>query len=105
MKKADLKVGYLVKYRNGDLRMVMPITQCSGFVFVNEKGFWLGYEDYDEQLLCTSGKEFDIIEVYGFSRLPIFTLKTETNDRELLWQREDKKEMTIDEIKKNLVIQ
>ena len=61
MKKSDLKVGYLVKYRNGSLRMVMPIEEHQGFVFIGKEGSWMGSEDYDEQLICKAGNEFDII--------------------------------------------
>lgn len=102
MNKSDLKVGYLVRYRNGSLRMVMPVEECD-FVFVGEDGSWMGCEDYDEQLTCNNFEELDVVEIYGFSKHANNPLKTETSDRKLLWERQDdKKEMTIQEIEKEL---
>ena len=102
MEKSELKVGYLVRYRNGELRIVMPVEKSYGFVFINEEGSWMGYEDYNKSLMCIGDKEFDIVEVYGFSKYIPDVLKTNINDRELLWKREGEKEMTISQIEKEL---
>lgn len=99
MNKSDLKAGYLVRYRNGCLRMVMPTN--NQLVFVNEDGVWAGTNDYDEQLKCRVGKEYDIIEVWGFSEFPTTSFIIETTDRKLL-SKENEKEMTISEIEKEL---
>lgn len=100
MKKLDLKTGYLVKYRNGNLRMVMPSSE--GMIFVGEDGGHMFMNDYNEDLLCETGKAYDIMEVWGFSDFCIYALKVKTDNRKLLWSREDKKEMTISEIEKEL---
>lgn len=102
MKKSDLKAGYLVRYRNEDLRMVIPVETRHRFAFVGEYGDWMGYEDYDESLICNRCKEFDIVEVYGLSEYIPSALTTKTDTRKLLWQRNNKKEMTISEIEKEL---
>ena len=101
MLKSDLKIGYLVKYRNGMLEMVMPLKDIKDkIIFVDKEGCWMEIDDYDKQLKCKAGKEYDIIAVWGFSDNVNTILKIETKHRKLLW--ENKKEMTISEIEKEL---
>lgn len=99
MKKSDLKVGYVVKTRDGYLRMLVPIKFC-GLVFMRKTCQVLMYKDYTEDLTDTDGDaQYDIMEVWGFSEANAFDVSTD--DRDLLWKREPKK-MTVSEICKEL---
>lgn len=94
MKKSDLKYGYVVKYRKGQLAMYMPSKD--GDVFVNPGGFmWVSR--YHNDLKAVSGcKKYDIVKVYGHaSGCP--TLDVSTEYRELLWKRNEAEEIA-DEI-------
>ena len=106
--KADLKVGYVVKYRNGNLRMVMPYT--GGLVLTSIDGQWLSIgTDLDDDLtekrdIFGGGGSLDVMEVYGLTRYGTGTCYISTDNRELLWKREEKpaKKMTVSEIEKAL---
>lgn len=98
--KADLKPGYLVKTKQYDLYMVMPSQ--NGLAFVNESG-WLNASDLKENLSDNADEDYDIIEVYGYSKYEYKALEINTATRDVLWKREEnKKEMTITEIEKEL---
>lgn len=88
--KADLKVGYVVKHRNGEMRMVLPYRR--GLVFTDIDGHWL---DPDTDLN-------DVMEVYGLSAFGSTACRISTFGRELLWKREEAKKMTVAEIEKEL---
>lgn len=102
MNKSDLKVGYVVKFRNGELNMVMPtahnLTLIKGSLHIE-------ISNYKDDL-TTCLKDFDIMEVYGYSKHSYLALKlTEEalDDRKLLWKREpDPKIMTLEEVEKEL---
>lgn len=105
--KADLKVGYVVKYRNGNLRMVMPL-EGGTLVLTSDDGSWLHSEDVNDDLTCRRVKwgeptdSLDIMEVYGWSGWPSNAMYVATAGRKLLWKREDPKKMTVSEIEKEL---
>ena len=97
--KADLKVGYVVKLRSGELRMNMPVY--SGFFcLVNQQGTSLA--SYDDNLKNTVDDGWDVMEVYGYSISAYSARKISTDDRKLLWKREEAKKMTVSEIEKEL---
>lgn len=106
--KADLKVGYVVKYRNGNLRMVMPYA--GGLAFTTIDGLWLNIgtelnDDLTEKKGIFEGDGIlDVMEVYGLNTYGSRTCNISTDDRELLWKREEKpaKKMTVSEIEKAL---
>lgn len=98
MKKSDLKVGYLVKFRNGAIKMVMPTT--GQVVFVGEEGAWIGSNEYDNNLKCLAGSDYDIIKVWGYTDYACDSIKFDEDSREILL--EEKREMTISEIEKEL---
>ena len=93
--KDDLKVGYVVKLRNGDTRMVMP--QASGSLVVTDaKGFWSFLSDYRDDLTFDGIKvcdccDHDIMEVYGLADLGAYTVNFDSLRRKLLWKREEEK--------------
>lgn len=106
--KADLKVGYVVKYRNGNLRMVMPYL--GGLVLTSIDGSWLNIDtELNNDLTGTRvifgvDDTFDVMEVYGLNTYGSYTCHISTDNRELLWKREEKpaKKMTVSEIEKAL---
>jgi len=108
--KKDLKIGYLVRHRNGTLKMVMPIQSGSPekclLVLVSSTGLWSELNAYSEDLIskCASSKgTLDVLEVYGYSEYSTTALEFNTSHRHLLWKREEpKKEMTIADIEKEL---
>lgn len=107
MTKADLKPGYLVVRRDGERCIVMPtvddlvlardydpISKCNHYYRISEYTDDLRDEDNDT--------EFDAMEVYGVSRYDSQVFNNTTVDRDLLWKREEPKELTVDEISKLL---
>lgn len=102
MKKSDLKVGYVVKDRKGNLRMLMPTQK--GLRFVRDCGLYIDYDDISEDLKNTgySGAVYDIVEVYGFAQSTCNALDISTARREMLWNRPEAKKMTVAEICKEL---
>ena len=98
--KSDLKDGMVVEYRNGARELVF------GSRTVDKKGYHL-LKDYTETL--TEHKyhleAHDIIKVYEVNNNAISTLNEIFEDEylTLLWEREpDYKEMTVEEIEKEL---
>lgn len=96
--KADLKVGYVVKTRAGELYMVM-INADKKLVMVNGDKNWMRLYAFNDDLTDSnqtsllgmpSDKKYDIMEVYGYSRLSSHTTIVETSYRDLLWKREEK---------------
>ena len=93
--KDDLKAGYVVKYRNGNLRMVMPST--GGLVLTSIDGQWLNIstELHDDLTAVpwpvdSNDHSLDVMEVYGLARYGNSTWHISTANRELLWEREEK---------------
>lgn len=99
--KADLKVGYVVKYRNGSLRMVMPYT--GGLVLTTRNGGMLDISTaLNDDLTYRSFiqrtfKELDVMEVYGLNQHGGDACSISTNNRELLWKREEPPKKTCDD--------
>lgn len=97
MTKADLKSGYVVQYRNGDYRVVM-MTKSLGMVFTNLSGIHGKLEDYNDDMTNIAVSTLDIMKVYGYNCYCNQTLLLSGKDRDLLWAREEVKELTVDEI-------
>lgn len=97
--KDDLKVGYVVKLRNGDVRMYMPCSFCS-FSLVSTNGTITSC--YDIDLTNTEGSCWDVMEVYGYAQNGSSALMISIQNRERLWTREETKKMTVEEIEKEL---
>lgn len=102
--KLDFEVGQVIKLRRGIIYMVM----CNKFgkmCFARSGGF-MDLDSYNYLLNAKSGnREFDIIEVYDRPSLCCFTAEVSTENRELLWKREEEKpakKMTVSEIEKIL---
>lgn len=97
--KDDLKVGYVVKFRRGDLRMIMP-GYCGQLLAIASDGSNGELDKYEDNLLHSYGldnsrihrdfKSLDIMEVYGFSCRDHTAYYISTEYRDLLWKREEK---------------
>lgn len=98
--KDDLKVGYLVKLRNGELAHVVD-TQKEGLCLDNESG-WNQTKNHSNGLTHREFDKLDIMEVYGLTQYGYKAHKFEVGDRKLLWKREEVKEMTIEDVQKEL---
>lgn len=110
----DLKVGYVVKLANGDLRMVIEIDDFrdarprkNSKILVNKDGVWAYADSWRHELtrMC-GGDDLSIDEVYGFINKAYgitHALDISTEHRPLLWKREEPaKKMTVSEIEKKL---
>lgn len=88
--------------------MVMPMQRKGekwSYVLASESGLCDTVANYNNDLMSIGllSRNKDIMEVYGHSRYASSTLEFNTDDRELLWKREeDKKEMTLAEIENEL---
>lgn len=112
--KCDLRIGYTVKLRNGEFRIVMPVNDGT-LILYGGPGKWeylsswntaLYYKEFD--LITRTpmfDEKYDIMEVYGFVK------GTENYDRvgdldachkPLLWSRVEARKMTVSEISKEL---
>lgn len=92
--KDDLKVGYVVEFRDGRKALVMPsrrgkcLDLCDNDrCLVNSQ-----FEGFTNDLFYTSMgiyiSTYDIVRVYGYSNIEYKTTELSANNRELLWQRE-----------------
>ena len=107
MTKQDLKSGMVVKCRNGDEYQVFLglHEDCNSngkaMVEINGKGF-VNLNDFNDDLTCTSLKEFDIMKVYFTRRAYKLTDPKGYTNWQCLWKREEPKELTVSEIEKLL---
>ncbi len=99
MTKSDLKVGYVVKFRDGTLGMVMPDDEY-GLITVNNDGTWINLSNVDDNMCfkTLNSSSCDIMEVYGRSKLPAMSIRIDEKHRDLLWKRKEAKKMTVSEI-------
>ena len=99
MTKDELRVGYLVEFRNGERRIVMPCDDPDiPIVLTSNYGEWSYLGVYTDNLTSTIAKKFDIVKVFGLSWSTCRTLSFDTYTRDIIWKRKDKKKMTIAEI-------
>ena len=89
--KGDLKIGYIVKQRDGELRMVME-TRNDGTVLVKNDGWFLALNGYSDDLTHKGDADggWTIMEVYGYRGHGGGACNISTANRELLWKREEK---------------
>ena len=104
MKKSDLKSGMTVKIRKGERYLVIKNYETKLYgvcdVLVNKNSF-LTLNDYNEDLILKDKNDFqfDIMEVYK----PVYDSHIfDFEEHELIWEREEAKEMTLEEIEKEL---
>lgn len=105
MTKSELKPGYVVKYRDGTLRMVMPLDHGNILVEMESKDpYWSGLEVFNEDLTCNivNMRNCDIVEVYDYSKSRESIWNFDKDDRELLWKRKEKKKYTYAQLREIL---
>ena len=105
-KKDNLKLGYVVQFENGVYAMFM--NTLIGLVFITQDGVFVKLTDYKGDLTTFSNTDieesYSIVKVFGFSRLTMATLNITPYDRELLWERKEPKELTIQDIVDKFII-
>jgi hypothetical protein len=101
--KKDLKIGYLIEYRDGERAIIMPTT--TELIATDCKGVYMDLKNYRDDLTYNAKiadqTRYDIVAVWGWSCLKSGTLNTSTEGRTLLWE-EGRKQMTIKEIEAEL---
>ena len=94
--KSDLKPFMLVKLREGDLYIVSQSKL--GVSFNSEFGF-MSFDYYNDELLCFDDGEreeyYDVMEVYDISNKYYDANKLSTDNRELLFKREEQSQRDI----------
>lgn len=93
--EADLKDGMVVKYRNGDKRMVINEA------LIGEDGYADRY-CFREDLTHRYFKDLDIVGVYEIQEYSNFADMLSDYNLELIWERKEPKKMTIEEMRKKL---
>lgn len=93
--KADLKDGMVVKYRNGEKRMVINEAM------IGENGY-LEQCCFQEGLKHRAFEIFDIVGVYETKKYGSFAEMLSDDNLELIWERKEPKKMTIEEMRKKL---
>lgn len=110
MKIEDLKTGMRLIMRNGYEFIVLKNVETpyrkKQDMYVDLNGGWMSSGLYNEDLTAISDHNFDIMEIYAQNNgkyLDGNVLKHgERKNMDLIWSRNDKKEMTISEIEKEL---
>lgn len=106
--KADLKVGYIVKLKESTVPHMVAMNNVGDMGFVDKDGGWLNLNTYSKELadkLPILGSDWSVMEVYGYSYFIRDAYKFTTDNRKLLWKREEEKpakKMTVAEIEKIL---
>lgn len=115
--KNDLKTGYVVKLRNGELRLVMRVG-CFSKILINQSGesdylgtHWnndLERQEYEEGLgyyRHPDDEPLDIVEVWGLVQKKVDAAKAllcSTEGRDRLWTRFPPVKMTLAEVSAKL---
>lgn len=102
MTKSELRHGYVVRYRSGEYRMVMPLSDGDVVVGMECSLGWDYLKKWNQDLTNKHHKDLDIVEVYGYSKYQHSTLMFKKEDRELLWKRPEKKQYTYAQLKEIL---
>ena len=113
MKLSNLKTGMIVRYRNGELRLVLrDVSNFEGDSIVGRFS-WNTLSNYNEDMKCKiyNSRELDIVEVYEplsvfISITDIFESKKFNVDNinlyTCIWEEEKPVEITINEIEEIL---
>lgn len=96
--KADLRDGMVVEYRSKSYGRRLVI----GDMLIGAEGsHQLIY--YNEDLIDTTGdKDFDIMRIYKIQHVSRFNEILLYSNLELIWERKERKKMTIEEMRKKL---
>lgn len=110
MEKSDLQTGMRLIDKIGREWIVLKnVKNPYGSIedmYVLKDGGWMPESSYNDDLTEKSNNnEYNIIKVYAQNRGKFINgniFNTNIEDMDLIWEREDKKEMTIAEIEKEL---
>lgn len=101
MKKSDLNLLYLVITRDGTKWLIAESIE--GLVLVQDKlRGWVSLADYNNDLTMKRMPNLDIMKVYSLSKYATYSLSFDEHDRGLIWERVGPKEMTVEQIEKEL---
>lgn len=98
MKKSELKSGMVVRFREGDMYLVVEVN--GEYVCVGKDG-WNRLKYYKEDLRNDLFESLDIVEVYD-PQPSYFGSMISSANRKPIWKREPKKKMTVSQIEKEL---
>ncbi len=108
-----IKSGYVVRLRNGELRMLTRVGSAFTKILVGSSGQWDHLSSWSEDLTFRAfhdgrryfEKEHDIMEIYGLVEHTgnyAYSLDVSTDNRKLLWKRSIAVRMTVSEINARL---
>lgn len=99
----DIKSGYVVKFRDGKLMMVMRAGDFEK-ILCDDEGDWIYMSRYSSSFKHPILKRCDIAEVYGLVEEGHYedAAFLDTDHRPLLWKRSEPVKMTVEEINKKL---
>ena len=98
MQKSNIKSGMSVKLRNGEMGLVMDIDGIKIIQFENNwKTLDYGYNQ-DLKINTTDASALDIMEVYRILDYDSIIRKNLCKPKNLIWRREEQKELTMQEI-------
>lgn len=103
--KDDLKVGYIVVCDEGTYMVNMVMRgERENLIAVDQECKWIDLkDDLTHDLICPSQGDLTITSVYGYCTFGFKSCAISTDDRPLLWKREEPaKKMTVEEIEKEL---
>lgn len=92
--KEDLKPCMVVRTREGRIYMVAETMR--GICAVESGGCYIDFDMICDDLTHEICKQFDIVEVYGFSKLFADSQKINILQMDLIWKREEKSEVQIE---------
>ena len=98
MKKKDIKSGMVVKLRMGIWCLV--INHEDKVIFVSKHGSQLFLERYNFNLIHFTNEMWDIVSVAKTEPHNLIALNE--SEFNIIWEREERIEMTIEEIEKEL---
>ena len=100
MELKDLKFGYVVELRDGTFGMIAESQDRP--IIIDKDKVYIPLINYKDNFENKYNKGIDIMKVYGYNFYECFALKISKDDRELLWERKEKRKMTVSEICKEL---
>lgn len=83
--KSDLKPCMVVRLRDDRLSIVSESSE--GLCINSDKGAFFIFSDYDDEMTCSYGQAYDIVEIYGFRCSPYHANEISTDKRDLLYKR------------------
>ena len=92
----DLKVGMLIENKEGE-KFIIAETIDGRLIGTNETGF-TDLKNYDTDMTCWEFASYDIMRVYNKTKRNIKFYTYDTTNRDLLFQRKEPKELTMQEI-------